>query len=87
MVVYDAGKPVWRHLGEVALTMGHPSDSWLDGYIARNWPGLADSVGGYKLEEEGVRLFTDIKGDYFTVLGLPLLPLLAYLGQRGFIAT
>ena len=45
------------------------------------------SVGAYKLEEEGVRLFSSIQGDYFTILGLPLLPLLDYLGARGFIQT
>lgn len=84
-VLYDAGQPVWRHVGEVRLTMRHFSDSYLDAYLARNWPDLAESVGGYKLESEGVRLFTAIDGDYFTVLGLPLLPLLAYLAQRGFI--
>ena len=44
-------------------------------------------MGGYKLEEEGIRLFDRIEGDHFTILGLPLLPLLTYLGTRGFIAT
>jgi septum formation protein len=87
VVLYEAGKPVWRHMGEVRLTMREASDVWLGDYLARNWHSIRDSVGGYKLEEEGVRLFTEIKGDYFTVLGLPLLPLLAYLGQRGFITT
>ena len=51
-----------------------------------NWDSARHSVGAYKLEEEGVRLFSAIEGDYFTILGLPLLPLLGYLGQRGFIA-
>lgn len=63
------------------------SDSYLDGYLHRNWPEIGHSVGGYKLEEEGVRLFSRIDGDYFTILGLPLLPLLSYLGQRGFIES
>ena len=45
------------------------------------------TVGGYKLESEGVRLFSGIEGDYFTILGLPLLPLLGYLGDRGFLQT
>jgi septum formation protein len=85
LVLYDAQEPVWRHVGEVRLTMRIFSDNYLDAYLARNWPGIADTVGGYKLESEGARLFTTIDGDYFTVLGLPLLPLLGYLGQRGFI--
>ena len=84
-VLYDGGKPVWRHVGEVRLTMRQFSDSYLDAYLARNWPDLAETVGGYKLESDGARLFTSIDGDYFTVLGLPLLPLLGYLAQRGFI--
>ncbi|PZX58986.1 septum formation protein [Cereibacter changlensis] len=87
VVLYEAARPVWRHVGEVRLTMRDFSDDWLEGYLARNWDSVKSSVGGYKLEEEGVRLFTDVEGDYFTVLGLPLLPLLTYLGQRGFIPT
>jgi septum formation protein len=87
VVLYERGRPVWRHLGEVRLTMNGFSDSYLDSYLARTLPDILDSVGGYKLESEGVRLFSRIEGDYFTVLGLPLLPLLAYLGQRGMIAT
>lgn len=84
-VLYQAGKPVWRHVGEARLTMRDFSDSYLDDYIARNWDSLRHSVGGYKLEEEGVRLFSRIEGDHFTILGLPLLPLLSYLGTRGII--
>jgi septum formation protein len=87
VVLYDAGQPVWRHVGEVRLTMRPFSDDYLDVYLGRNWPAVADSVGGYKLEEEGARLFQSIDGDYFTVLGLPLLPLLGYLGQRGWIPS
>ena len=48
-----------------------------------SWHSIRHSVGSYKLEEEGVRLFSGIDGDYFTVLGLPLLELLSYLGLRG----
>lgn len=85
VVLYDRAQPVWRHVGTVRLTMRDFSDSYLDGYLDRNWPDIASSVGGYKLEAEGSRLFSAIEGDYFTTLGLPLLPLLAYLGLRGFI--
>ncbi|MFT4149248.1 MAG: Maf family protein [Paracoccaceae bacterium] len=85
LVLYDGGQPVWRHVGTARLTMRDFSDAYLEAYLARNWPGVADSVGGYKLEEEGSRLFSAIEGDYFTVLGLPLLPLLGYLGLRGVI--
>jgi septum formation protein len=87
IVLYDAGKPIWRQMGDVRLTMRAVSDDWLRGYVIRNWDSIRHSVGGYKLEEEGIRLFSAIEGDYFTILGLPLLPLLAYLGERGFITT
>ncbi len=87
VVVFEATRPVWRHIGVASLTMRTFSDSYLDGYLQRNWPRIGASVGGYMLEEEGARLFTSIEGDYFTILGLPLLPLLSYLGLRGFIES
>ncbi|MDP4034411.1 MAG: nucleoside triphosphate pyrophosphatase [Pseudorhodobacter sp.] len=87
VVLYHQALPIWRHTGAVRLTMRNFSEAWLEAYLARNWQSIRHSAGGYRLEEQGVQLFTAIEGDYFTVLGLPLLPLLAYLGQRGFIAT
>ena len=87
VVLYDGPQPVWRHVAEVRLTMRIFSDDWLEGYLARNWDNARDSVGMYRIEEEGARLFQRIEGDYFTVLGLPLLPLLGYLSDRGLIAS
>ena len=86
LVVYENAEPVWRHLTEARLTMHDFTDAYLDAYLARNWDSIRHSVGCYKIEEEGVRLFSAITGDHFTILGLPLLPLLAYLGNRGMIA-
>ncbi len=86
-VVCHQGRPLWRHVGIARLTMRDFSDSYLDAYIARNWPGIGDSVGSYKLEGEGVRLFSRIDGDYFTILGLPLIELLTWLSIRGDIAA
>ena len=86
-VIYGEGKPLWRHVGTVRLHMRDASDDYLAAYVDRNWDSIRHAVGAYKLEEEGVRLFTRIEGDYFNVLGLPLLELLSYLTLRGTLQT
>lgn len=86
-VICQNGKPEWRHVGQVRLVMRQASDAYLEGYVARNWDSIRHAVGGYKLEEEGVRLFASIDGDYFTVLGMPLLELLNFLMLRGVIES
>lgn len=86
-VIYEDAKPVWRHVGQVRLYMRDLSDSWLEGYVNRNWESIRHSVGCYKLEEEGPRLFTRIEGDHFNVLGLPLLELLSYLTMKGTLSS
>lgn len=86
-VIYDEGKPVWRHIGQVRLHMRELSDDFLKDYVDRNWDSIRHAVGCYKLEEEGPRLFTRIEGDHFNVLGLPLLELLSYLTLRGTLTS
>jgi septum formation protein len=85
-VLYEEGKPVWRHIGEARLTMRSLSPEYQADYLARNWESIRSSVGCYKLEEEGVRLFARVEGSNFTVLGLPLVEFLSYLTLRGDLA-
>lgn len=86
-VVAQAGRPVWRQVAEAKLTMGRLSEGWVRGYVERNWEAIRHSVGGYRIEEEGVRLMARVEGDHFSILGMPLLPLLQWLALRGEIAS
>jgi len=80
------GELLWDDVRSAALTMRAFSDSWLDGYLERNGDAAIHSVGCYQLEGEGVQLFERIDGDYFTILGLPLPPLLRFLRGQGVLA-
>lgn len=84
-VIFEDAKPVWRSVKSVRMTMRTPSEAYLKDYVDRNWEEVRWCVGGYQLEGEGARLFADVSGDYFTVLGMPLLDVLSYLSQRGII--
>jgi len=81
-----AGREVWQHIDTAALAMRGFSDAFLDAYLARAGDRACASVGAYELEGLGIQLFERIEGDYFTILGMPLLPLLAELRLRGVIA-
>ena len=67
--------------------MREVSDAYLDRYLELLGPAATSSVGGYQLEALGVQLFERIEGDHFTILGLPLMPLLGYLRQDGWLMT
>jgi septum formation protein len=79
VVIAQAGKIIWQHSDHADLTMRDFSDAFLDNYLAEVGPKVMASVGCYQLEGLGVQLFDKIEGDYFTILGLPLLPLLEVL--------
>ena len=78
---------LWSHVEAPQLTMRAFSTDHLEAYIAAEGNALTESVGGYKLEGLGIQLFESVTGDYFAILGLPLLPLLAFLRAHGAVAT
>ncbi|MDX1292839.1 MAG: Maf family protein, partial [Hyphomonas sp.] len=87
IVISEDGKPVWRHLARPKLTVRPLSDTFIDSYVETVGEPLLSTVGAYQLEGLGAQLFTRIEGDYFSILGLPLLPLLDYLRTRGVLLS
>lgn len=83
VVVARDGKPIWRVVQSAKLSVRPFSDAWLDGYLQRRGEHILHCVGCYELESEGVQLFDAIDGDYFTILGLPLMGLLDFLRLHG----
>jgi septum formation protein len=87
VVLARNGQKVWSYADEAQLTMRDYSDGFLDSYLDAIGDDCTTSVGGYKIEGRGVQLFQRVAGDHFTILGLPLVPLLARLREAGEIAT
>jgi septum formation protein len=87
VVLAKGGSPIWRHRSQATLSMRAFSDAFLADYMVRERASILDSVGCYRLEGAGAQLFDSIDGDYFSILGLALMPLLAELRQQGAIAT
>ncbi len=86
-VVARDGAAIWREVREAKLTMRAFSDAFLDDYLAKAGPAILTSVGGYQIEGLGAQLFSRIDGDHFTILGLPLLPLLDMLRAQGVLKS
>jgi septum formation protein len=84
-VVHD-GAVIWHHIERATVTMRPFSDDFIDSYIENMGQAILATVGGYELEGLGAQLFSGIDGDYFTILGMPLLPLLDFLRGHGVVA-
>jgi septum formation protein len=84
-VIYHDGAPVWRTIGQARMTMHTLTPAQIDAYLDTAWPEVSSSVGAYHAEAYGARLFSRIEGDWFTVLGLPLLDVLSFLRLRGWL--
>lgn len=84
-VIYEDGAPVWRHVGTARMMMRPLSPAYIAAYLDRYWDDVSYCAGAYRVEEEGVRLFSRIDGDQFAVQGLPLLEILAYLALKGVV--
>ena len=83
VVVCQNAEPLWRHVALVRMHMVELSNTQIKRYVEHHWHDVRDAVGGYKIEKSGVNLFQRIEGDYFSVLGLPLLELLGFLRSKG----
>jgi len=82
-VIAENGRPVWRVVDRAKMFVRPLSDAFIESYLDTEWPAIAGCVGCYRIEGPGVQLFSQIEGSQFTVLGMPLLPVLDYLRTRG----
>lgn len=85
VAIARGGETIWRHVGIARLTMRTLSPAFIGRHLSNVGKAALDSVGAYQIEAEGVQLFERIEGDHFTIVGLPLLPLLAELRALGAI--
>lgn len=81
-VIAENGRPVWRVVDRAKMFVRPLSQSFIEQYLDAEWPAIAGCVGCFRIEGLGVQLFTRIEGSHFTVLGMPLLPVLDYLRVR-----
>lgn len=82
-VIAEAGRATWRVVDKAKMFVRPLSDAFIETYLDAEWPAIAGCVGCYRIEGPGAQLFSRIDGSQFTVLGMPLLPLLSHLRERG----
>jgi septum formation protein len=86
-VIAEQGRPVWRHVDRAMLHVRPLSEAFLAQYLDAEWPTIAGCAGCFRIEGPGAQLFARIDGSQFTVLGMPLLPVLDYLRVRGVLTS
>jgi septum formation protein len=86
-VVAEGGRAVWRHVDRARLHVRSLSEAFIESYLDMEWPAIAGCVGCFRIEGPGVQLFSRTEGSHFTILCMPLLPILDYLRVRGVLAS
>lgn len=86
-VMAEQGRPVWRHVDRARMHVRPLSEAFIDRYLDVEWPAISGCVGCYRIEGLGAQLFTRTEGSQFTILGMPLLPILDFLRVRGVLAS
>jgi septum formation protein len=81
------GRVEWNYIGEAILHVRPLSDAFIASYLDAEWPEVGQCVGVFRMEGRGITLFDQVEGDHFTILGMPLLPLLGALRERGVVAS
>lgn len=84
-VICEAGEPVWRIVDSAQMAVRPLSAAFIDRYVTDYWDQIRHCVGCYRIEAEGAQLFKSVSGSQFTIIGLPLLPVLDYLRIRGLL--
>ena len=87
VVICENGAPVWRYMARTKLKMRDFSDAFLEDYLVKEGEQVTKSVGAYRFEGLGAQLFSHVEGDFFSILGLSLLPVMDYLRTRGAIPS
>lgn len=86
VVAVRDGQPIWRSVGVAKLWMRALSDAFIDDYVEKNWDSIRWTVGCYEIEGAGVQLFDRVEGDPWTIIGMPMLPLMQWLRTTGIAA-
>lgn len=81
------GQVDWNHIADAVLNVRPLSEDFIRSYLDAEWPAVASCVGVFRMEARGITLFAEVEGDHFTILGMPLLPLLGALRERGLLVS